>query len=294
MTATFVGIFNHDLISKINNLPGLGETIHGISLAHGMGGKASNACAQFAFLADKDHKPVLITSVGTDSNGTNAIQKFKEMGVVTDHFNITKDIPTGCAICFVLDKGESAIVIHPNPVTKTILEKSADVLMKSKYVVTNFEIPFEVALEALSIAKKGGATTILNVSPVPENPQPKMFKDCSIIIVNEHELKALGSVNSLFEVGVEAVIMTSGEKGATIHVKGKPEVNVPSPKVKPVDTTGAGDSFLGSFAYCLSKGKDYIESARIACITASISVTGIGAQGSYAKRDHPQLAGLIP
>lgn len=294
METTFVGICNMDLISQCRRLPNLGETIHGISLGHGFGGKAPNACAQFAFLSDENHKPNLLTSVGDDSDGKVCINHFKEIGISTDFVQVVKEIPTGCAICFVLDGGESAIIIHPNPVTIDMVHKMSEKLSHSKYVVTNFEIPVETALEVLKISRQGGAKTILNVSPLPEKKDINLFKDASIVILNEHELAAFGKVEDFFEVGVEAVVCTKGPEGASVYEKGKPTVSVPSPKVKAVDTTGAGDSFLGAFSYCLSKGCSYEDAARIACVCASISVTALGAQGSYAHRDHEQLKDILP
>lgn len=283
-----------DLISQCHRLPNLGETIHGIKLGHGFGGKAPNACAQFAFLSDENHKPNLLTAVGEDSDGQVMLNHFKEIGISTEFVQVVKDIPTGCAICFVLDGGESAIIIHPNPVTIDMVHQMKEKLASSKYVVTNFEIPIPTAMEVLKLAREGGAKTILNVSPLPEKKDINLFKDASIVILNELELKAFGSVDDFFNIGVEVVVCTKGPEGATVYQKAVSPISVPSPKVTPVDTTGAGDSFLGSFAYCLSKGCSYEDAARIACKCASISVTAIGAQGSYAHRDHPLLKDVIP
>ncbi|EAX87838.1 kinase, pfkB family protein [Trichomonas vaginalis G3] len=294
METTFVGICSIDLYSRCHALPNLGETIHGIALNCGFGGKAPNACAQFAFLSDSTLKPNLLTAVGNDSDGKVIVDHFKEIGVSPQYVQVSKEAPSGLALCFVLDGGESAIVIHPCPVTIDMVHQMKDKLANSKLVVTNFEIPIETALEVLKISRNGGAKTILNVSPVPEQRDINLFKDASVVIVNEVELASFGSVEDLFNIGVECVVQTQGAKGATILERGKQPVHVPSIKVDVVDTTGAGDSFLGSFTYCLAKGCSYEEAAKVACITAAISVTGVGTQGSYAHRDHPLLKSILP
>ena len=294
METTFVGICSIDLYSQINRLPDTGETLHGIGLNRGFGGKAPNACAQFAFLSDEKHKPQLLTVVGNDSDGREIEEHFKEIGVSTELLQHTDSKPSGLAICFVLDGGESAIVIHPCPITLEMVNKNIDKIKSSKIVVTNFEVEEAVATEVMRIGRSSGCKTILNVSPMPKNPSVELLKDADIVILNEVEMKQFGSLDELFAAGVECVINTQGPNGANICQKGKEIVHVPSPKVHAIDTTGAGDSFLGSFTYCLSKGMDYIEAARIACITASISVTGVGTQGSYAHRDHELLKDILP
>lgn len=294
METTFVGICSIDLYSRCHALPNLGETIHGIRLDKGFGGKAPNACAQFAFLSDDSLKPNLLTAVGDDADGKVILNHFDEIGVSKQYVHVTKDAPSGIALCFVLDGGESAIVIHTCPVTLDMVHSMKEKLASSKIVVTNFEIPIETALEVLKISRGGGAKTILNVSPVPEKRDINLFKDASVVIVNEVELASFGSVQDLFNIGVECVIQTQGAKGAMIFENGKEPIHVPSIKVDVVDTTGAGDSFLGAFTYCIAKGCTYEEAARVACIAAAISVTGVGTQGSYAHRDHPLLAPILP
>ena len=293
MKTTFVGICNMDLYSQIHRLPQVGETIHGIGLNRGFGGKAPNATAQFAFLSDENHKPQLLTAVGDDADGQVLVNHYKEIGISTELIQHGKG-PSGCAICFVMDGGESAIVIHPCPVTKEMLHANEEKIKDSKILVTNFEVPEEVAQEVMRIGKKNGIKTILNVSPIPKNPSIELLKDADIVILNEVELAQFGTVEDLFKAGVECVINTQGPNGANVCIKGKEVAHIPSPKVKAIDTTGAGDSFLGAFTYCVSRGMDYVEAARVACITASISVTGIGTQGSYAHRDHEMLKDILP
>ena len=294
METTFVGICSIDLYSQVHRLPETGETIHGIGLNRGFGGKAPNACAQFAFLSEEGHKPALLTAVGNDSDGKVIEEHFKEIGISTDLVQHQEKYPSGIALCFVLDGGESAIVIHSCPVTLEMLKQNEEKLLKSKILVTNFEIPVEVTKEVLKLGRSHGIKTILNVAPVPKNPSLDLIKDADIVILNDIELKQFGTLEDLFKAGVECVVNTQGANGANVCVKGKEIQHVPSPKVKAIDTTGAGDSFLGSFTYCLSKGMDYVEAARVACVTASISVTGIGTQGSYAHRDHELLKDILP
>ena len=294
MEVSFVGICSIDLYSRCSRLPNIGETIHGIGLNRGFGGKASNACAQFAFLCDNSTKPKLLTCVGKDSSGKEIQEHFEKIGIKSELIQISENVPTGLAICFVLDKGQSAIVIHPCPVTLEMVRQNAENLRKSKIVVTNFEIPVDVALETLKISQEGGATTILNVSPIPSNVELSLFANATIVIVNEVELKCIGSVEQLYDQGVKCVVVTLGSEGAIVHEKGKEPVPIPTVQVEAVDTTGAGDSFLGTFSYCLSKNLSIVDSAKVACVAASISVQSIGTQQSYPHFDHPQLIPILP
>lgn len=293
MKATFVGICSIDLYSKCHRLPHIGETVHGIGLERGYGGKASNACAQFAMLCDSNMKPSLLTCVGKDDDGKSLLKHFKSININDQFIQVVDKVPTGIALCFVLDKGESAIIIHPCPVTKEIVIANAKHISSSNIVVTNFEIPLDATEETLRIAHEGGAKTILNTSPMPENLNMELFRNVSIVIANELEMSTLGQQDALFQFGVEAVVVTLGSDGACLYLPGKPGISIAAPVVDAVDTTGAGDSFLGAFAYGIAKGMSLEDASSVACVTASISVQNVGTQQSYPKRDHPQLKPLF-
>ena len=293
MKTTFVGICSIDLYSRCERLPNLGETLKGIGLNRGFGGKASNACAQFAFLATPEEKPSLLTAVGKDSDGDSILEHFDSININKDSVIVDKNQHTGLAICFVLDKGESAIVIHPCTLTKEMIQQNADIIKQSKIVVTNFETSVESAAETLKIAHESGAKTILNVAPATQCDK-EIFRNTSIVISNQVEMEELNtSVQELHSFGVEVVIETVGKDGANVHENGKPMIHVPSVPVNAIDTTGAGDSFLGSFTYFVSQGKSYEEAARNACKLASLSVQKIGTQSSYAHRGDPEISSLF-
>ena len=293
MTTTFVGICSIDLYSRCERLPNMGETLKGIELNKGFGGKASNACAQFAFLATPEEKPSLLTAIGKDTDGESIIKHFESININKGSVIINENQPTGLAICFVFNKGESAIIIHPCSLTKEMIHQHADTIKKSKIVVTNFEIPADVAAETLKIAHEAGAKTILNVAPVT-SCNKDIFRNTTIVIANQVEMEELKtSVQELHSFGVEVVIETLGSEGANIHENGKGTTHVSATKVKALDTTGAGDSFLGSFTYFISKGKSDVEAAQNACKLASISVQKIGTQSSYAHRGDPEIASLF-
>lgn len=289
--ATFVGICSIDLYSQCERLPELGETLHGTKLDHGYGGKASNACVQFAFLSP-DYKPTMVTAIGNDSSGREISEHFAACGLDTSCVITQDKVPTGLAICFVLGGGESAIVIHACPVTHDIITTTADRIKSSKFVITNFEMGVSNTAEVLKMAHEAGVTTILNAAPMPPQIDRSLFGFCSVVILNQVEMRQLGTVTDLFDLGVKCVVVTLGADGAEIHEPGKSVVHVKSPSVKAVDTTGAGDSFVGAFSYCLWKGMGYEAAAKFACATAAISVQSVGTQQSYAHHDHPQLQGL--
>jgi ribokinase len=120
-----------------------------------------------------------------------------------------------------------------------------------------------------------------------------IFAFATVVIANEIEMVALGTPDDLFAFGVKLVVVTLGKKGALLHESGKETVAVGTTQVEVVDTTGAGDSFLGSFAYCIAKGMGYQEAAAFACATATISVQSVGTQQSYAHRNDPRLSRLL-
>lgn len=292
MEVTFVGICSIDIYSKCARLPHLGETMHGEAHSSGFGGKAANACAQFTLLSPKT-PPTLLTRVGDDSDGRKIIEHYQKAGISVNFIKKSTDCPTGLALCFVLERGESAIVIHPCPLTIPIINEYSQQLMQSRFVVTNFEIEQEVAKEALRIAKSGDSTTILTPAPCVPNVDDELLALVDIIVLNQHELLELGDSKRLFQAGVNAVVVTLGADGARVMRQGVEDVHVESPKVEAIDSTGAGDSFLGTFVYCLSRGADIIESTRIGCVAASASCLTIGTQNSYIGRDHPSISQLV-
>lgn len=292
MSTTFVGIVNIDLYSTCHRLPNPGETITGVSLSRGFGGKASNACAQFAYLGPQT-PGAMITAVGNDASGREVIEHYKNIGLTADHVFVNENGSTGTALCFVLDGGESAIIIHPCPLTLEMIGERTKVISESKVVVTNFEAGVQVALEAMRLAKDGGAISIMNCAPIPSDLNTAMFSNCSVVIANKLEMDAIGEVECLFDVGVEVVVVTLGGDGAVVYRKGRVPANIPAPVVSVVDTTGAGDSFVGALAFGISRGVDYVEAATLAVAAASISVQNIGAQQSYAHGNHAELKPLI-
>lgn len=174
-----------------------------------------------------------------------------------------------------------------------MVQQHDEAIKKSKIVVTNFEIPVDVAAETLKIAHEAGATTILTVA-LATSCDKIIFRNSTIVIANQNETGALKTtVDELHSLGVEAVIETLGGDGANVYVKRKQKVHVSTTPVKAIDTTGAGDSFLGSFAYFLSKGQSYEEAAQKACKISSLSVQQIGTQSSYAHRGEPEIASSI-
>jgi ribokinase len=291
MTATFVGITNMDLYSQCSRLPRPGETIHGISLSRGIGGKGSNSCAQFAFLATEAESPFLLTSLGDDGFGDEITNHYKRANIRPDLLQRVHG-PTGTAICFVLEAGESAIVIHPCTVTLNMVLANSETIRASRIVVTNFEIPVDVASETLKIGIEGGATTILNVAPMMSEVEDSIFRFVTIVVANEVEMKSLGTVEHLFELGVRVVVVTLGSRGAALYQRDLPVIPISAPVVQSADTTGAGDSFLGAFCYCIAKGLSYEQAAQFACQAASISVQTVGAQQSYARRNDTRLWSL--
>ena len=293
MEVTFVGACNVDIYSKIPRLPVCGETLHGISMSRGISGKAINQAVQFVLLGPET-KPAIVTAVGNDQYGQDVVHYFDGIGLNTEHVHRRADYATGTSLCLVLDDGEISRVVHPCPLTMDMLDASKDQIERSKIVVTSFEVGVDVALKAMRMARAAGATTVIKASPMPEQGAKEVFKHCNIVILNHVELEKVGSVEELLGLGVESVMVTLGADGAARFERGQEKgMNVAAPVVKAVDTTGAGDAFVGAFVFCLAKGMSREDAAGIACATASLSVQQTGGHESYADAEHPQVKALM-
>ena len=292
MEVTFVGACNVDIYSKVPRIPYCGETMPGSSMSRGISGSAVNQIVQYSLL-HPDHPPTIITAVGDDEYGHDVIQYFGGIGAKTSDIHKRHDKLTGTSLCLVVDD-KIARVVHKCPLTMEMIKKSEHQIRKSKIVVTSFEAGVEIAHETMKIAKEAGAKTVLKASPRPSSDANEVFRHCNVVIVNREELETLGSVEELLALGVEVVLVTLGADGATRFERGQAKgMNVAAPVVKAVDTTGAGDAFVGTFAFCLAKGMNYEDAAGIACATASLSVQQIGGHESYADAEHPQVKALF-
>lgn len=273
---TVVGSYNKDYIIRVDEFPAIGETVFAKEIVTSHGGKGSNQAVSAARLGSKVK---LIAAVGDDEEGKGAISFWKEEGLDISEVKVKKGSRTGTAYILVNKRGETMIVVNRGAnyelSEEDIPEENDGILL------TQLEIREKVVKKALQSFK---GLKILN-------PAPAILKDYSILSMvdiltpNEVEFKELTNADDI-EYGLEillkkvkkAVIVTLGERGALIATKQK-RVIIPAPKVKAIDTTGAGDVFNAALAHYLENDDDIEAAVSFANKIAAYSVTKIGAIG---------------
>ena len=291
-----VGACMIDLISYVPRFPHMGETLHGTEFRMGYGGKGANQAIMAAKLGSK---VVMVSKVGDESFGAGTLENFKKNGVSTDFVYKSKEEFSGVAPIFVTPKGENSIVIVSganNKLTAMEIEKASNEIKQSSYLICQLEIEVELSLIALRLAKKLGVSTILNPAPARSSLPEEIYKLTDIFCPNESEAELLTGkkINSMTDIeemakqfviaGAKSVIITLGENGCYVLSNGVGK-HISANKVSVVDSTGAGDAFVGALAHFLDLGIDIFESSKWASAVATISVQGKGTQSSFPERD---------
>jgi ribokinase len=290
-----------DYVAYVDAIPKPGQTLGSESFAKGFGGKGANQAVMAARLGANVR---MVASVGSDGDGSEYIANFKRQGVDTTFVKQLPETATGLAMISVnVNTAENAIVICPNAAAKTALDDfttCADkILANAKIVVCQNEVPLPATLGALKFAHERNIYTIFNTAPAPSKDQIKLIKPylpfVSLLCPNEHEATlmtdvkvtdyetAVEAAKKLRELGVKDVVITLGALGACV-VTDRGAEHVRGIKVKAVDTTGAGDAFVGSMAYFLAAGNTLAAACAKANICAANSVTKRGTQSSYPQR----------
>jgi len=287
-----VGASNLDLISYVPRLPRLGETLHGTRFHMGYGGKGANQAVMAAKLGGD---VAMVTKLGQDIFGENTLKNFQSWGVDTQHVLFTDQAFSGVAPIAVDPDGHNALIIVTGAndlLTPEEIEAARATIAAAQILVCQLEVPVETTLSALRIARQEGVTTIFNPAPARPNLPEEFYQLSDIFCPNESETELLTGlpVNSqeeaetaarvLMERGAGTVILTLGERGSLL-VTADRSVHVPATPVKALDTTGAGDAYVGSLAYFLAAGKPLTEAIRRANHIAAISVQSAGTQTSF-------------
>lgn len=284
---SILGVFVADMVHVADRLPAIGETIIGSGFSAGPGGKGSN---QAVAAARAGAAVSFISKIGRDTFGDMALKTYAEEGI-SAHVVQMDDMPTGTAFIYVnASNGDNAIIIYPGAagtLGHTDVEAARQAIERSAVFVTQLEQPVAAAIRALEIANTAGVVTIFNPAPAEAVPE-SLYPLCDYIVPNETEAAAIvgfplqtledarraGDV--LLSKGVKAALITLGSRGVLYH-SAADSVHVPARSSGAVvDTTGAGDAFVGGFAAALSKGMQPVDAMRFGCATASIAVTRKG------------------
>jgi ribokinase len=278
-----IGSANMDTVYSVPHIPAPGETISSLSVMSNAGGKGANQ-AVAAGRAGGD--AAFIGAVGMDSAGGALKASLADAGVDTSAL-AELDMPTGSAFICVSDSGENCIVVHPGAnacVSEAMIDSHKALISGASICVMQLEVPHETIWHAARICRDSGVSVLLNPSPVAEIPAD-VLAATGILVPNEHEAEALlGCVpdeRALKEycarTGVKRIVMTMGSHGVWNVTRDSAEF-FPCNKVRAVDTTGAGDCFLGALAACLSRSGDIDKAIRFAMAASAIAVTRPGAQ----------------
>ena len=290
-----LGIFVADTAYRAERIPRLGETILGESFNLSPGGKGSNQAVAAAKAGANAH---MITRLGKDTFADMALDIWQKAGVtpaITQHDNSY----TGAACIFVeAESGNNAIIVTPGvagQIDNSDIDRNAELIADADIFITQLEQPLGAAMHGLELARKNGVRTLLNPAPAAKLPDG-MLALCDYVTPYETEAEGLTgvkvtSVESAIEAakalraaGAGAAIITLGENGALYH-DADTTIHVPvMPSGKVIETTGAGDSFNGSFAAAIAEGMTAVEAVKFGCAAAGISVTRVGAADSMPSR----------
>ena len=289
-----VGSAMMDLTAYADVLPEAGQTLAGQLFTTGFGGKGANQAVMAAHCGADVH---FIGKLGNDVFGTAIADNFVKVGIHSQYVDRSQT-PNGVAHIWVDGQGENHIIIIPGANHEIEVARAVEAISSIadlQIVVAQCEIKQEVTVAAFRAAKARGCTTILNPAPF-QQLSSELLDLTDWLIPNETEFRELhGSLPSndqilkSFRPGKNSIV-TLGSEGA-VYISPQGELHrVSAPKVTAVDTTGAGDSFVGSFAFSLASGKDPVAAMSFGIKVASLSVTRKGAQSSYP--DQAEIATL--
>jgi ribokinase len=290
-----IGSSNTDMVIKTEKLPTPGETILGGKFLMNPGGKGANQAVAASRLGGK---VTFITKRGNDLFGNQAVGLLMREGVDTQYIVKDPELPSGVALITVDSTGENSIVVAPGSNGNLLKEDIPSVIFdtgKFEILLLQLEIPIDTVEYSAVTASEHGIKVILNPAPA-RKLSDNLLKNTWLITPNETEAETITGViitdipsaeraaELIQERGVKNVIITLGEAGAYIKSENYTGL-IPGIKVKPVDTTAAGDVFNGALAVAISEGSDLKDAVIFANKAASISVTRMGAQASAPYRN---------
>jgi ribokinase len=295
-----VGSANVDLTTFTDQFPRPGETIFGRSFDLGFGGKGANQ-AVAARLCGAE--VAMVARVGDDMFGAATIANFKEFGIDTGHVHITPGVSSGVAPIFVESSGQNRIIVVKGAndlLVPTDVDRAEDLLRAADCIVLQLEVPVETVYYTLRFARRHGIRTILNPAPA-QTLDLQEAGQADYLIPNETEAETIAGmpVRNLDDArecaqwllgrGLRRVIVTLGPNGALCA--GSDGMRHLAPfVVNAMDTSGAGDAFIGSFAYFIARGFGESEAVSRSNLYAALSTLSVGTQKSFVTRERFEAA----
>jgi ribokinase len=290
-----VGSANVDLTTFTDNFPRPGETIFGKSFDLGFGGKGANQAVAARYCGAEVS---MVAKVGSDLFGLATIKNFESLGIDGSHVRIEEGVSSGVAPIFVDSAGQNRIIVVKGANDRLLpadVDRAAPLLEQCDCIVLQLEVPVETVYYTIQFAHRRGLRCILN--PAPGQPLDLAgLKPVSYFIPNESEAETITGrpvrnpeqarecAQYLLSQRVPRVIITLGALGCLLAGPDGIEV-IPPFAVETVDSTGAGDAFIGSFAVFLAEGMSEREALSRANLYAALSTTKVGTQKSFSQRD---------
>jgi len=289
-----VGSLNMDLVLQAHRMPSAGETVRGTAFSTVPGGKGANQAAAVALLGGQ---VAMIGCVGDDAFGERLLRSLGSLGVDLSIVRKLEGVSTGIAAILVDGVGENRIIVIPGAnglLTPDELTSAEARIAKASLLVLQLEVPMPTVETAIRLAVRHGVPVLLNPAP-PSALDEALLAQVNYLVLNETEAQVLtgiepvdadscrGAAQSLCARGVGVVILTLGERGAYVF-SSEGGLHVPARPVRVVDTTAAGDAFIGGLAVSLVEGRSLGEATRFACAAGTLAVTRLGAQTSIPAR----------
>jgi len=293
-----IASWNVDLIAHVKSPLLRGQTQMAHNFEKQPGGKGSNcAIAAARFGANVG----LIARIGGDDFGQMGTDLWSKEGIDYSYVIAVPNEPNGTALILVYQDGDNSVAVYPGAGAGLSVHNvlSAEKMFEEcKLVVASCEVPIEATLEAFKLARKYGKKTILNPAPAIELPE-EIYPLVDVLIPNESELVQLGGLQitnhestehqntiaqKLLKRGVGSLILTQGENGCSLFQTGFPVIQIKGHPVQVADTIGAGDTFTGVLAACLSNGENLQSAMKLANCAAALSVQSHGAVSAMPTR----------
>ena len=297
-----VGSINQDFVLRVERRPEPGETVTGAELALFPGGKGANQAIAAARLGAE---VAMFGRVGEDPFGEELVKNLHDNGVDTSRVETLSGAPTGSAFITVTPDGENTIIVSPGANRSfgpEEIEAANEDLRRTGVLVAQLEVNVEAVETAARVVEEAGGRFLLNLAP-PRQVSEALLRRCDPLVVNEHEAQFLleeeaqgnpeESAMRLLDLSPRSAVVTLGAEGAILSAGGSPRY-FHAPKVETVDTTGAGDAFVGALAAKLARGAPLEEAVPYAVFAGAVAVTSEGAQGSLPSPEEVEKLAAEP
>lgn len=290
-----VGSINMDLVFKTPRMPAPGETLMGHSFHLVHGGKGANQAVAAARMGAEVH---FVACVGDDVNGQSCLQALTQDGISLDHIRVIADTATGVAGILLDDAGQNCIVLTTGAnalLNQADIARASNTIAQTKLLLCQLETPLATVVQALNVAKQADVKVVLNPA-LAQALSDQILAQVDYLVLNETEAAELSGLAvtdvesaalaaaKLQQRGASVVLVTLGALGMWVAALDS-SYFLPAFKVEVVDTTAAGDTFVGSFAVAIAEGKDLRAACMLAQSAAALAVTKFGAQTSIPMRD---------